>query len=115
MTTTNSTLFDGRMSYLDSEKPCDGMLMRELRTEYSGAALTPFKAAEFSVAPGCRSLAEVHTVREVWFVSSGCGVLTRNNRDMRVGAGDVIYFDSRDSHQLHNDAGEPFRALAIWW
>lgn len=110
-----SPLPNGRMSYLDSESPCDGMTMQEVCTEHADARLTPFRAAEFSVAPGRDSAADVHAVREIWFVYSGSGVLTRNGVPVRIGARDVVYFDAYDAHQLHNDGDEPFRAFTVWW
>src|SRR5690242_4283663 len=41
----------------------------------SGMSVAPFKAACFTVEPGCTTPVDSHSVREIWLVTDGSGEL----------------------------------------
>jgi mannose-6-phosphate isomerase-like protein (cupin superfamily) len=77
--------------------------------------VAPFTLARFTVPPGVTSAADCHEVREIWLVQSGSGLLTLDGVPDRLVAGEVRYFESFRTHQLHNDGTEPIELVSIWW
>ncbi|MEM0998142.1 MAG: cupin domain-containing protein [Bacteroidota bacterium] len=76
----------------------------------------PVKMSRWTVVPGGRSPVDQHSVRECWMIASGTGTLRyRDREDVPVRAGDVLYFDSQQSHELINDSTEPISVFSIWW
>jgi mannose-6-phosphate isomerase-like protein (cupin superfamily) len=79
------------------------------------APVAPFTLARFVVPAGLSSSPDTHDVRELWVILSGEGLLLLDGDESRVGAGDVLYFESRETHQLVNDGQEPVELVSMWW
>lgn len=79
------------------------------------APVAPFTLARFVVPPGVATSPDTHDVREVWLIVRGEGVLTLDGEETRVRPGDVLYFESRRTHQLVNDGDEPVELVSLWW
>ncbi|MFD8787865.1 cupin domain-containing protein [Kitasatospora sp. NPDC059599] len=77
--------------------------------------VAPFTFAHIHVPPGVTTAADCHPEREVWFVRSGCGVLSVDGVERRVSAGEHFFYDSGHTHQLHNDGEEPIEVVSVWW
>ena len=77
--------------------------------------VAPFTLARFSVPPGVTTAADCHEVREIWIVQSGEGTLTLDGASDRLRASQVRFFDSFQTHQLHNDGDEMIELVSIWW
>jgi quercetin dioxygenase-like cupin family protein len=87
----------------------------EVELAPSGVPLAPFKASRFTVAPGCCSREDSHSVHEIWMVAQGEGELIYDGRSTQLQAGDVVYFEPPKPHQLYNHGPEPIVLFSIWW
>jgi len=75
----------------------------------------PFKFARVSVPGGANTDPDTHEVREIWLIAQGEARVTIAGNEITVRAGDVLYFDSNQTHQLFNDSGESVEFFAVWW
>lgn len=75
----------------------------------------PFEASRWSLAPGFTSDWDEHDVVELWFVSTGTGIVSHGEVTVRVRAGDAVYMPSRTRHRVHNDGDEPITLFSAWW
>jgi methionyl-tRNA synthetase len=93
------------------------MIVEEADIETATAATAPFKASRFVVKPGQRSEIDKHAVKECWFIAQGEGRLICNGTvEGKVSAGDVLFYDSFQSHQVINTSTEnELLIFAVWW
>lgn len=75
----------------------------------------PFTLATVTVSVGGAVDPHSHGVREIWMLTHGRGLLTIDGERSVAQAGDVLYFESHQSHQITNDGDLPLRFLSIWW
>ena len=75
----------------------------------------PFKFGEFTVGPGATSKLDSHQVRECWYVSEGSGELILNGEKQGVMQGQTLFFNSFESHQIHNTGDRDIKIISIWW
>ncbi|PZR04408.1 MAG: hypothetical protein DI539_25570 [Flavobacterium psychrophilum] len=70
-----------------------------------------------TVQPLCSTDRDQHTVKECWLITQGEGVLTLNNTELsKVSKGQLIFFDSMVSHQLHNPSVDTcLEFVSVWW
>ena len=92
-----------------------GALLSIFDLPQAPAPVAPFTLARFVVPPGVTTSPDTHDVREVWVIVRGEGVLTLDGEETRVRAGDVLYYESRQTHQLVNDGDEPVELVTLWW
>ncbi len=79
-------------------------------------SLAPFKASFFEVSPNMASPVDAHSVKEIWIVLKGEGELTVNHKEVNnIQLGDIIYFDSFESHLVRNTSQNDLRVLSLWW
>jgi mannose-6-phosphate isomerase-like protein (cupin superfamily) len=74
-----------------------------------------FTLARFVVPAGLASTPDTHEVREMWVILRGEGRLKLDGEETRVRAGEVLYFDSLQTHQLINEGEEAVELLSMWW
>lgn len=104
-----------RLSFLSPEKDGQGMTIHEINLSPWGAPLAPFKASLFTVEPNSTSAVDSHAVREIWMVIEGEGELLYDNRPVRLGPRDIVYFEPHKPHRVRNDGPGPFVAFSVWW
>jgi quercetin dioxygenase-like cupin family protein len=75
----------------------------------------PFQAAYFTVEPGCTSPVDSHSVREIWMVAEGEGVLTYDQEKSTIHAFDILYFEPPKCHQVSNETSRPLVIFSVWW
>ncbi|GAA3627167.1 cupin domain-containing protein [Flavivirga jejuensis] len=92
------------------------MVVEEVVFNTNNIQLAPFKASRWEVFPGKSSLIDVHEVRECWFIAKGEGELIRNEKkEGKVKQGDILFFDSNESHSICNSGKENILIFSIWW
>jgi mannose-6-phosphate isomerase-like protein (cupin superfamily) len=79
------------------------------------APVAPFTLAKIHVPVGVTTTEDHHEVREIWLVQSGTGRLYLDGEELRISAGDSLFYDSFHRHQLNNDGTEPINIISIWW
>src|SRR5687767_13435875 len=79
------------------------------------ATTAPFQLADFSVAPGQQTASDTHAVRELWIIMEGSGVLRHQGQEYAIAAGDAVFFESFETHQLANTGPQELRVQSIWW
>jgi mannose-6-phosphate isomerase-like protein (cupin superfamily) len=83
--------------------------------EALGNGKAPFKAAYFTVQPGCTSPVDSHSVHEIWMVAEGEGELMYDNQQSSIRAFDMLYFEPPRSHQVRNHGTRPLVIFSVWW
>ena len=79
-------------------------------------AIAPFKGSKWVVKPNEWSPLDIHDVRECWFIASGTGIVTyKEEFKEAVKAGDVLYFNSQESHKVFNNGTEDLLVFSVWW
>ena len=105
------------LSFLSPEIFDDAMVVDEIDFGHSKMQpLTPFKGSKFIVYPNQSSPVDIHDVKECWFIASGTGILTyRETSGKSVKAGDVLLFDSQESHKIFNNGTIDLVVFSVWW
>ena len=75
----------------------------------------PFNLARFTLACGTKTDIDQHLVKEVWLIARGSGVVNYKGKPISVSAGDAVYFESNESHQLLNNGNSTIEVFSIWW
>ncbi|MDH2425012.1 cupin domain-containing protein [Sphaerisporangium sp. TRM90804] len=75
----------------------------------------PFSMARFTVAPGCASPPDSHSVTEIWLVLDGTGTVRYDGGSYPVGKGDLLCFAPFGEHVATADPAGPLSVLSIWW
>jgi mannose-6-phosphate isomerase-like protein (cupin superfamily) len=83
--------------------------------EPPGPPRAPFEMSLATVEPHQATPAHSHASHELWLISAGEGNLTYDGRCLRVGPGDVVYFEPWKTHHVRNDGEAPLRLVSIWW
>ncbi|MBC7886375.1 MAG: cupin domain-containing protein [Ferruginibacter sp.] len=82
----------------------------------SGQPIAPFKGSKFIVYPNQTSPLDIHDVKECWFIAAGSGIVTCNGAtEKAVNPGDVLFFNSQQSHQVFNNGPENLLVFSVWW
>lgn len=105
------------LSFLTPEIIEDLMVVDEIDFgQETGQPLAPFKGSKFIVYPNHTSPLDIHDVKECWFVASGSGVVTYNDeKKIIIKPGDVLYFESQQSHDVYNNGTENLMIFSVWW
>ncbi|MEL6862987.1 MAG: class I tRNA ligase family protein, partial [Bacteroidota bacterium] len=94
----------------------DAIKVEEVDLTQDKERFAPFKASRFEVFPGKTSPVDIHEVRECWFISEGQGSLIYNGEKLQeVKAGEVLYFDSHQSHAIENTGDSNLVIFSTWW
>lgn len=104
-----------RMGFKAPETYETGMRVSEFDIQSMIPAGAPFKGSYWTVEPGGSSPEDVHSVHEMWLVASGQGELLFGGRPMRVKAGDVVYFEPHQTHEVRNDGDATLSVYSVWW
>jgi mannose-6-phosphate isomerase-like protein (cupin superfamily) len=112
---TRTSSLTGRIPEPDPDLRPSGAVLGIFTLPTVELPVAPFTLARFTVPPGVTSAADCHEVREIWLVQSGAGLITLDGVTDRLVAGEVRYFESFRTHQLHNDGDEPIELVSIWW
>jgi quercetin dioxygenase-like cupin family protein len=115
MSETTTQGREPRMSFLAPETYETGMRVSEFDLPAVVPSDVPFKGSYWTVEPGGSSPEDVHSVHEMWLVASGQGELLYGGRRMRVKAGDVVYFEPHQTHEVHNDGDAALAVFSVWW
>jgi mannose-6-phosphate isomerase-like protein (cupin superfamily) len=84
--------------------------------DFSGRNVNPpFKATCFEVMPGCSTPPDQHEVQECWIIMKGSGILEFAAKQHVIREKDVLYFASRELHQIFNDGSETLIIFSIYW
>jgi mannose-6-phosphate isomerase-like protein (cupin superfamily) len=97
------------------EDAAPGLQIFEVILDSSGTSIAPFKAARFSVEPGCTTPVDSHSMREIWLVIAGSGELIYGGKTVPVSAADIVYFEPPKPHQVRNDGTAPLNIFSVWW
>ena len=92
-----------------------GTTYGEFDTSRLGALRGSLRAAHMILAPGGTTPLDAHEVRECWYVARGSGVLELDGRPQRLQPGQLVFFDSGQTHRLHNDGAAELVVLSLWW
>ena len=78
------------------------------------APINQCSLAEETLPPGATVAPHHHEVlEEIYYVLAGAGVMTIDDEQRAVGAGDAIYIPRRARHTLTNTGAEPMRILLV--
>ena len=78
------------------------------------SAITGCSLAEETLLPGQAVAPHWHLeIEEIYYVLSGCGLMTVGDERREVGAGDAIYIPRQTRHSLENTGDEPVRLLLV--
>lgn len=80
-----------------------------------GADLTTHGASRFTVPVGACTPAHSHAPPEVWFIRSGCGILTVDGTGFEVKGGDIVYLQSEKMHAIANVGKSELQIFSMWW
>ena len=76
--------------------------------------ITQCSLAEEILPPGCAVIPHHHReLEEIYYITSGNGVMTVGDESRDVFAGDAIYVPRGLKHSLHNTGSEPIRLLLV--
>jgi methionyl-tRNA synthetase len=106
-----------RLAFLPPEVFENTMLINEIDFGHKGQQpIAPFKGSKFIVYPSQTSPLDIHDVKECWFVASGTGIVTYNGQQTEeIKPGDVLYFESQQSHDVYNNGTENLMIFSVWW
>lgn len=104
-----------KLGHLPAESHVPGVVLTQADFASLGEATIPFRGGLFTVAPQCTSRLDVHAVRECWMIAHGAGQLTYAGEAKRVAQGDILFFESHHSHQIHNDGVTTLVISTVWW
>ncbi|WP_103069465.1 cupin domain-containing protein [Aquimarina sediminis] len=105
-----------KLSFLPPTENKDVMVVEELLMNLEEHNKAPFKVSRWEVYPDKSSPIDTHEVRECWFIARGKGELIRNGvNEGIVSQGDVLFFDSYQSHSIHNIGIENLLVFSTWW
>ena len=94
----------------------DHVRVDEVLMETDGKPIAPFKASRIMVLPGSWSPLDDHQEKECWFIVSGEGELVFLDKEKKtVKPGDVMFYDSQQSHKIYNSGKEDLVIISIWW
>lgn len=105
------------LSFLPSELYDHAMVVDEIDFGHAkDQPISPFKGSKFIVYPDETSPLDVHDVKECWFIASGSGILTYEGELKKaIQPGDVLLFDSQQSHKVLNNGTEDLVVFSVWW
>ena len=92
-----------------------GLQIFEVILDSSGTSVAPFKAARFTVEPGCTTPVDSHSMREIWLVTDGSGELIYDGKMVPVRKSDIVYFEPPKPHQVRNDGTASLIIFSVWW
>jgi quercetin dioxygenase-like cupin family protein len=96
--------------------PSDGMQLALVNMSELRGGPAPVRMSRFEIAPAAQSPLDTHEEREMWMFAQGTGMLSyRGHPPVRVAAGDVVEFESNESHTVMNTGSEPLVVFSIWW
>ncbi len=106
-----------KLSFLSPEIFGNAMVVDEIDFGHEAEQpIAPFKGSKFIVYPGETSPLDVHDVKECWFIASGTGIVTyEGEKKETVKQGDVLCFDSQQSHEIFNNGSENLQIFSVWW
>lgn len=106
-----------KLSFLPPELYDNAMVVDEIDLGHeSEHPIAPFKGSKFIVYPNETSPLDIHDVKECWFIASGSGIVTYNGElKEAVKPGDVLFFDSQQSHQIFNNGTANLMIFSVWW
>ncbi len=77
-------------------------------------AITQCSLAEETLPPGKTVPSHHHEVlEEIYYIVSGCGVMTIGEESQAVGAGDAIFIPKNNIHTLTNTGDEDMKILLV--
>lgn len=100
------------------KKPIDWYENKTINVaEIDFAEHAPFCGSFFNVNPGAESPVDQHEVLEVWLVISGAGELFvgDSTEAKSIQMGDVVKFDSFETHRVKNNSNEVLKMISLWW
>lgn len=106
-----------QLSFLPPEYYDGSMVVEELSLGHENEQpIAPFKGSKFVVFPNETSPLDQHDVIECWFIAAGTGeVIYNGEKKAIVKTGDVLYFESQQSHQVYNNGSENLLIFSVWW
>jgi mannose-6-phosphate isomerase-like protein (cupin superfamily) len=95
----------------------DSYEMHHFSKMINNIQVSDFNLIRFIVKPNKGSIEDKHKVREYWFICKGKGNLSINGMaPVPVKEGQLFFFDSMISHQIHNTSmNENLEILSVWW
>lgn len=105
-----------RLPFLPPEIEKGIMKVDEINLMTHNRHIAPFKASRFEVYPGQTSPSDQHEVRECWFIAQGAGDVLYNGKEtVPVTQGDVLYFESHQTHEITNTGKVNLVIFSVWW
>jgi len=104
-----------KVTLLDSFACGLGVWANMIDLERENASVAPFSAARFTVEPGFTSDVDSHPMHEIWMIAAGEGLLTYDDRQVRIGPSEVLYFEPPKPHFVKNDGIETMVVFSVWW
>ena len=106
-----------KLSFLPAEIIGDAMVVDEIDFGHEVIMpIAPFKGSKFIVYPNESTPVDVHDVKECWFIAAGSGLVTYNGKRKEVvKTGDVLCFESQQSHEVFNNGSEDLMIFSVWW
>jgi len=104
-----------KLAFLPPQDGGPGINVLEINLDPKGTPLAPFKAARFTIEPGCAPPVDSHAMHEIWIIVAGEGELLYDDQRLRIRAPDVLYFEPPKTHQVRNDGTKTMDVISIWW
>lgn len=112
---TSTAATESRLDVANSYEKESGTKVAIMDVPTVGLPAAPFKLARVEVPAGGMTDPDTHEVREIWMIARGEGRLVLAGEETRVRAGDVLFFDSHQTHTLHNEGDTPIEFFTVWW
>ncbi len=96
-------------------KTGDGAGYTEVDLASLGDSPAPFRIANIAIEPGASSNTDCHAEAEVWYVTSGHGIVRLGDDEREISTGDAIHVGSNMPHQLENTSSETLNVITVWW
>jgi len=76
----------------------------------------PVGVARMVLKSGCTTPLDSHNVKEAWLIGNGKGELIFEGKTLRsLVAGDIVTFNSNETHQLKNLSNVDMLIYSLWW
>ena len=77
--------------------------------------MMPVHIDEIVVSAKSCTPVDQHEVVELWQILDGSGVLTYQNKEYELKAGDRFFFHTNEAHQIRNSEEYELKILSIYW
>lgn len=103
------------LSFEDKEY-FEGGLIGQNALQHSAIPRPPVGMGRLTLPKGGVSPLDKHSEKEAWFIATGSGRLVfQGSIERLLKAGDIVVFDSEETHIIENTSDREMTFFSIWW